>query len=349
MSRFAAYVLAWAIGAGISWTVLVLGVNGDPARFLAPEYAMWSAQRSAARDAPPVDVLILGDSRTMGGLDPTRMPGAEVRSLALGGTTSIEAFFLLETWLDRHPAPALLVLGFAPYHLALHDTFWERTVKFAFLSEAQYAALLRDALALGDPVLGPPAELERELADRSRFARYAGGLRNPVDFASEILSSGFLRGTSNRAVRAEVELDRGHFVFGRGERADRLAEEAGFETFESSPLLDRYLERLLRLAASRGVPVRWFTLPVNQPSFAAIRPAYRAGFEAWLARWPAVHPDFAVMQPLWWLPNDHFGDRSHLNPRGVAEASRHAGALICVELAARDRPCAQSPAPGAGT
>jgi hypothetical protein len=305
----------------LGWAALFFAVNDDPARYFSSEWAMWRFQRDATTASADVQVLILGDSRTMGGIDPILLRGFESRSLALGGTTAIEAYYQLVDYLDHHEPPAALVVGFAPYHMVLHDAFWDRTVKFGFLSRERYVRLLEDAERLDDASLGDPEPLATERRTLESYGRYAASPRNPIDFSAEILSSFFLRRSENEAAARALEAHRGFFLFGHREESNGLSEEAGFASFEPSALLDSYLEALIDYAEAHGIEVYWYTMPINATSMRALSPIYRRGFSDYLRDLEIRERGLLAASDLSSLPDDHFGDRSHLNARGVARVS----------------------------
>lgn len=95
-----------------------------------------------------------------------------------------------------------------------------------------------------------------------------------------------------------------------------------------SPRARRYLDRIVRLCAERGVELVLVHVPAH-PAHHALVPesfrAYFAGLLAELARRPALRVlDLGHER----LPDDHFYDHTHLNAAGARSFSRRLQALL---------------------
>jgi hypothetical protein len=80
---------------------------------------------------------------------------------------------------------------------------------------------------------------------------------------------------------------------------------------------------------------------MNHATGASVRPAVRAGFAAYLARYEARYPGFRVLGPSMpdW-PDRYFGDAfSHLNPGGAALLSARFGRCMAGRLAGDSGDC----------
>jgi len=171
-------------------------------------------------------VLIAGDSRAQAALLPERL-GPSVRSVAIGGATSIETYYVLRRYLARNPSPRMLLLSLAPFHFGEADVFWERTVKWKALRTPEALEVFRRAAALGDAVLGEP--------DFRALALRWGRLRlNYVgDYAAELRNSrGRNRRARNQNETERLAAARGHTFFGReassSEPGEEVWEKRGF-------------------------------------------------------------------------------------------------------------------------
>ena len=71
------------------------------------------------------------------------------------------------------------------------------------------------------------------------------------------------------------------------------------------------------MAAERGIAVVFAAMPMNRSSLDRLDPRYAAGWDRHLARLAAGHPEVVWRSKLWSLPDDHFGDGSHVNLRGA--------------------------------
>lgn len=319
------YLIQLLLGFVVLGGVLLPGyIEAFPERVFSETYGRWRAQLDfVARPGPGVEVLVAGDSRIHAAVLPERL-GPAARSIALPGATAIETHALLRRYLAGHPPPRTLLLSLAPYHLERVDVFWGWTVKWKALDAAEAFAAFRRAESLGDPVLGDPDR--RSLA--LRWARLR--LNGVADYAPELRRSrlGLLGGRGAHATR-EVAAARGHAWYGTAPSSSEPNREAGDrDGFRPSPLLDAYLGDVLSLAADHGVRVVFAAMPVNRASWRALDPAFRDGYHRYLDRLAARHPEAELRGALWTLPDDHFGDASHVNPRGARLVSDWLAALL---------------------
>ena len=311
--RFAAVAAASALlSLGLIW----LWVLTMPMAFLDREYPSWAAKEAMLRSCALAPVLVLGDSRAAADIMPTRLK-MRVSNLAVGGGETIEAYAALKRALACPRTPARVIVSLDPGHFMRPDLFWERSVRFGFLSRADLTQLRRASIRLHDMSLydlrntdGVPPRL-RALLYELRFPSH--------DVASLIHAGVFLRLWGNRARLARVSGDGGQYFFGTDPGSSAVAEDAHLGPFRPLPILDFYFDRMLALLAARHIPVDFIAMPVNRATAAATSPARRRGFAAYLAAYAARYPNFRVAEPLFtaW-PDRLFGDTfSHLNPAGA--------------------------------
>jgi hypothetical protein len=204
------------------------------------------------------------------------------------------------------------VISFAPFHLEGAKSFWERTAKWKALEAGEVFEVFRRAESLGD---------SRTLGDDSRrrlFLRWLGYRANlPALYAPELRASHLLRRRhSNLRSMDELEAEAGHFFFGRRETSSELASEVGRTAFEPAPLLDAYLRDTFALAEEHRIGVVFAAMPLNRTSFEGLRPAFLADHLAYVSDLARAHPGVRFAAKPWALPDDHFGDSSHVNRRG---------------------------------
>jgi hypothetical protein len=58
-------------------------------------------------------------------------------------------------------------------------------------------------------------------------------------------------------------------------------------------------------------------MPFNEASFQNLDKGYKGGFHRYLNELEQEFQNFEINKEIYFLPNDHFGDRSHVNRRGV--------------------------------
>ena len=98
-----------------------------------------------------------------------------------------------------------------------------------------------------------------------------------------------------------------------------VAVDGALAAFAPTPVLDRYLNRILALLAARGIPADFVALPMNQATERAARPAVRAAFAAYLEGYAARYPNLRLRgRVMAGWPDRLFGDGfGHLNPAGA--------------------------------
>jgi hypothetical protein len=309
------FALVWA------WILFV------PMAFMDPEYPSWRAKEVLLDRCDLGEAIILGDSRAAADILPDLMP-FRVTNLAVGGGEAIEAFAALSRALRCKSPPRMVILSLDPGHFVRPDMFWERSVRYGFVSPADIAAL-RDA--------------SRETGDQSVYeARHAEGLPTrvrdllyqirfpPLYFASLAHGVGFLRWFSNQRTLEATLAARGHYYFGTEAGSDGVALDGHLAAFRPRPILDFYFDRLVAELDRRGIETRFIAMPVNQATFNEVRPGVREAFAAYLAGYQRRYPRFHVaaeLMPSW--PDRYFGDVfCHLNPQGAERFSAELAQLL---------------------
>lgn len=330
-------------GSALLWLgALWLFVALAPLAFLDPEYPYWQAKLALLDRCDLGTVLVVGDSRAAADIIPARL-GVAATNLAVGGGEAIEAYVAVRRALACPVPPRRVVVSIDAGHFVRPDLFWDRSVRYGFLTHADLRELRRISERVGDV----------SILDQKRGDGLGRGLRAalyawhfPGLYLGSLLHGGVMaRWWSNRAALARGIAARGQYFFGTAGGSDAVAVDGHLDRFVPLPVLDAYFDRMLALLAARGIPVDFVAMPLNQATARAARPAVRAGFAAYLAGYAARYPNFHVVGPL--LPgwNDGwFGDEfAHLNPAGAARFSRRFGACLRARLA--DQPRLQAAPP----
>jgi hypothetical protein len=118
-----------------------------PMAFMDPEYPSWRAKEVLLDRCDLGDGLILGDSRAAADILPERMP-FRMTNLAVGGGEAIEALAALTRVLQCPSLPKLVIISLDPGHFVYPDLFWERSVRYDFLSAADISNLRRRSFGI---------------------------------------------------------------------------------------------------------------------------------------------------------------------------------------------------------
>jgi hypothetical protein len=326
-------ILASVMVAGFA--LVWVWVAAMPLAYLDPEYPVWRAKLALLRHCDLGDVLLVGDSRMAVDVLPALLP-VKATNLALGGGMPIEAYIVVARALACPVPPRRVVISLDAPHFAKPDLFWERSVKFGFVTAEDLALLRQLSRETGDDSLESP-KVSDGLPSAMRGWLYERWFP-PLYFSSLAKGRGFLRLWHNQATFANVLGARGQSFFGREDGSSAVAADGTLTTFVPLPVLDRYFDRMLALLAARGIPADFIAMPMNEATGEAVLPAVRIGFAAYLARYEARYPDFHVVgpaMPAW--PDRYFGDEfSHLNPQGAVLLSEQFGK--CLEWRLKQAP-----------
>ena len=315
-----AYLRILALSASVSLALTWAWVAAMPMAFMDAEYASWHAKELMLERCDLGEALVLGDSRAAADILPNRLP-LRTTNLAVGGGEAIEALAALNRALRCAKPPRIVIISLDPGHFAHPDLFWERSVRFGFLSPADIAALRQASFLTGDLSVyqarhshGLPATI-RDWLYRLRFP--------PLYFSNLIHGGGMLRWSRNRQTERATLDARGQYYFGTGPGSHSVAVDGHMAAFRPLPVLDFYFDQLLAQLDRRGIDTRFIAMPVNEATWREVRPAVLEGFAAYLAGYERRYRHFHVasdVMPHW--PDDLFGDQfCHLNPAGAERFS----------------------------
>jgi hypothetical protein len=315
-----AYLRLFAVSAAISFALAWAWVVAAPMAFMDPEYPSWRAKQLMLERCDLGDAIVLGDSRAAVDILPTLLPiGAT--NLAVGGSMAIEAYATLARALACPSPLKLVIISIDANHFTHPDLFWERSVRFGFMSASDVATLRDASLRIGDTSVYEARHtdgLPSIVRDRLYQMRFP-----PFYAASLIHGGGIVRWAGNRARLQQALASRGQYYFGTAAGSDIVAVEGTMPGFRPLPILDLYFDRLLALLAARGIPAWFIAMPVNESTWRQVRPAMLDQFAAYLAAYERRYPLFHVVgdiMPHW--PDRFFGDPfCHLNPDGAQRFS----------------------------
>jgi hypothetical protein len=314
------YLFTLAASMLLSFGAIWLWVAAVPMAFMDPEYPAWVAKETLLQRCDLGELVVLGDSRAAADIQPARLR-SRTTNLAVGGGEAIEALAALRRVLACRNRPKQVILSLDAGHFVRPDLFWERSVRYGFISAAEIAEL------------GAASEVT---GDHSVYrARGAGGLPPAVRdwmywvrfpsfyFASLAHGGGALRWWRNQTTLRNTLASRGHYAFGTGSGSTAVAFDGHLTSFEPLPILDHYFRQLLAELDRLGIETRFVAMPVNDATWGQVRPAMLAGFAAYLANYERRYSHFHVdgdLMPHW--PDRFFGDEfCHLNPAGAEKFS----------------------------
>lgn len=292
-----------------------------PLHYMAVEYSMWAEEKDYTLHGEAANTLIIGDSRAKSGLIPALISTDEntVYNMAVGGTTSIEMYYALDTYLKNHPAPDHAVILFAPYHFCDIDN-WNQTLYYNYLSIPQLSEVYYHAIQFHDPVI---------LADNWFTDVLSYKLRLPNKYLAAQYNAGFIgRYADNQSKWNSVRNDLGYTEFGTDAGNDGANYETHHEVFDSSALLVYYYDHLLTLCDENDIRVTIAQSPINQASYDLITDEFWQGYHEMLSEEATKHPNITVNYDVVPYDNKYFGDNNHLNKEGAIKYSKEGQTLF---------------------
>lgn len=293
-----------------AWTLsLVL-----PMGFMPGEYAMWLSRERMIDQCSFAPTVILGDSRAAAGFVPSHIDHST--NLALGGSTPVEMFYESQRILDCPVAPQRVVFSMSPELFERSGWFWDRSGSYGALSMAQLNELRKRSRALHDlsiyqsPKLGDGEAILDNVLHAVRFPSFY-----TTDMVSHV-AVGRLR--ANHIVEQETTSAGGQHGYGTADGSSAVATDVELKTFAPSPLFNEYFERMLNAYAKRNVKVYFIGVPMNEATYEGMAPVVLTAFHGYLDGLTARHSNFAIVgSPVFPMPNDLFGDSTHLNQHGA--------------------------------
>lgn len=258
-------ILGMAVIAGVPVVFLCLYIRFFPMNYGDDElpYYLWNKTVTENENTRYYSTLILGDSSANAAYLPELLSEGTI-NLALGGTTPLENYYVLENWLAHHEAPKSIFLSFMDYHLLYDNMFYERTVYSHLLSPAQERQIVSDAFTIGEDYIAK---------SDARLQLFVYDHYFPNKYMPSLLNSGFTeRRAQNEESYYSIALHRGAYI---GMTTDfyTVTKPNVYESFNTNPIFEEYMNRLLTLAQKNGITVYITSLP--KPGNAVLTDTYR--------------------------------------------------------------------------
>jgi hypothetical protein len=308
-----------SMAAGMVATVVAFSSIDEKFLHAGPEYGMSEAHQDHMRAAcaahEQTDTLILGDSRAVAGLSvkDMRAAGIDVDKFALGASGLFAGWTYLDRLLDCGVKPKNVLLAYGLVHMLDTGAIMDRTTNF-------------------DSIRGPRARFEYDQLSKAedRKARQltykAVSILGPelsgIDFV--LLAPSFRNVLSRPAQVIEnnnwFNYEHAHFAAMQGDRyygidarATELPQEAAAEL--PPPRMNTEALKLISQAAREyGFKIYFYTMPNSELAMKGMKPEIAKAGRTFLADLRKY--DITALNGLWTLPDDAFGDESHVNPKG---------------------------------
>lgn len=273
-------------------------------------FDLWNKEKTNTKQEKYYEAVFLGDSTANAAYVPEVLSDASI-NLSLGSITPMEAYYILQDWMEHNEAPKTCYISFLDYHMKDTGTFWIRTMYTHRFRMDQNLEMLKEILKYGE---GTSIETDHYVTD---FIAYE--LRLPNKYITSLMNAGFnQRYEENIKARALSALHGGRYI-ARGTQEYETSKTIKFKNFEVHPLFDRYYRRLIELCMEHDIQVRLVKLPL--PENEKFTENYKEEFGNYYDRLKEDYPDITVD----WIPTykqEYFADRNHVNSHGALRFSR---------------------------
>lgn len=273
-------------------------------------FDLWNKEKTNTKQEKYYEAVFLGDSTANAAYVPEVLSDASI-NLSLGSITPMEAYYILQDWIEHNEAPKTCYISFLDYHMKDTGTFWIRTMYTHRFRMDQNLEMLKEILKYGE---GTSIETDHYVTD---FIAYE--LRLPNKYITSLMNAGFnQRYEENIKARALSALHGGRYI-ARGTQEYETSKTIKFKNFEVHPLFDRYYRRLIELCMEHDIQVRLVKLPL--PENEKFTENYKEEFGKYYDRLKEDYPDITVD----WIPTykqEYFADRNHVNSHGALRFSR---------------------------
>ena len=272
------------------------------------EYAIHSNKKYKTQQAHNADIIMIGNSRANAGFIPNEIKDSNSINLSVGGSSPIIGFYTLKRYLQHNKPPKVVVLSYsADYFIDPADYFWQGGVKTRFLEFNEIFEVLEHAKALSECV---SFEKSGGGCEKIDVYKYFLDLRN---FGEELsaIDITLRRYRTNRKIFAELDESKGHFYYGREKAANGNFSEVSLKDFSVSPLVSYYLHEIASLAKQHGIVVAMYAMPINIHSFQHLNPRFLQNYNNF---YDTLQTQYGIvaLNKLYAMPNEAFGDHSHL-------------------------------------
>jgi len=282
--------------------------------YLGTEYVQYGInvfeRMSEKKDAKAV---LIGNSVLLTAFDNKAYP--EVANLALGGSSPRIGYFTLKKFLATGARPKVLVLSYTDYWIGDKSGFFNRAVKYDFLTKDEFAEAVQVAKThkrCGEFAWGgygcEAGEYERY---KENYLTYLNEFFEPFKFPA--------RAKRNKAKLAELRA--GYFYYGTQRSNSEISgvEKSEFK-FDFRSLNGIFLQMMVELARQNGVEEVLFWAPVrNEASFKEQTKIFPKRIKSYGVFLEQMNQKFGI-KPLNQLearPNNYFGDHNgHFNENG---------------------------------
>lgn len=282
-----------------------------PMNYFDEEYPYWVEQKDYITEGGKNnDILFMGDSVVKVGILP-EIISEKSYNIAIGGTTPIEMYYSLNTYLKNNEPPKKLFIGFSPIHYSHLEWFKTRTVYFHYLSldemiEAEKIILKDEDLFFYEK----PGMIWEDIECYLRFPnKYYLTIRNSKLKRKEENTKKY-----NLARKAQGRMFFPPILHWHLSYKENKYVMKGFQKRNS---IDYYLKKLLALASENNIEVYIIQMPVNEITYQSfLKSEYATNFTNYMKELDD-ETDIEIETELPIYDRELFDDYMHLSKEGA--------------------------------
>jgi len=279
------------------------------------EYALWKTKKDfiESKHKNISYNIIIGDSQAFAGFVPSLL-GNNYFNLSLSGSTPIEGYFTLLKCLENNVRIDTLIISYNPMHLSYSDTFWERAMKYRFMSLDQRVQVYQKAKENEDWFWYMSPENPKE-ANKMRI--YLVSLYFPYYYRSNLQNFSLKRYIVNKRIYQQTWENKGQNYFGKEAYNNTIPYQIPEDSiFKTSDVITEYLERMLNLATENNINVYYINVPVNPKTYENMAEEYITTYNSFFDKKRGKYPSIEFLFEIHPSDSTFFGDPTHLNRNG---------------------------------
>ncbi len=323
ISKCIIFPFFWLIPIMIFLSVGVFFYNNE-------EFPMWKSKMKLINSKFEYENIIIGDSRAIAGIDPNIL-GESFYNLALGGSSPLEGFFTLKKIIANGNKPKLIIVSYAPFHLEVSFSFYERAIKYGFYTLENINDIFFHLNKDKEQFWSINYEkLDQKDFYKSLIRAYLIKLKFPHYFKDEMRNSLFsLRISKNMKTYEQICLSKGSFEFKLTKSINGLNKESdNNKFFNYRKIYLSSLENIFTLAEKNNIQVIYTELPFNENSFNHMNSNYLTQYNEFFERLKHKYNNVIFYPDITAYNNSLFIDQSHLNKAGKEKFSNELHKLI---------------------
>lgn len=267
-------------------------------------YYIWNKKMCNESQEKYYSVLFLGDSGSNAAYAPEVLSDSAM-SLALGGTTPVENYYVLKEYLDHNTSPQVVYLSFFDEHLKAEDCFYYRIMYTHRFGLTELSDIMKRAKYYNEPSI----ITDTYLKDFWSYELYL-----PNMYITSIMNGSFnQRKEYNRNAVDSVGLHQGRYI-SLSVAEDSESEPVTYSEFWVAPLFDEYYKKIIELCVDHDITVRIVKIPMEENVI--FTKEYENQFYVYYNQLQAEYPDLTVDWIKKGYDRFYFTDLVHMNNRG---------------------------------